>query len=228
MALLALFVAGCASATPPQPQVAATQPAAPEPTAPEPAAAKPADKPVAVATPEPVATPVAVEPVRSRPAATPATTPAVAPPAPPPARAAAAPPTVRTPAPQAARAGAAPAVAAPKPATPAVAAPRAAAAAPTLDIEGLKARLRATKAIGVFTKLSLKNKVDDLMKQFTDHYQGKKPPIAELRQSYNLLMMKVLTLLQDADPPLAMAVVASREAIWALLANEKTFAALQV
>ena len=117
---------------------------------------------------------------------------------------------------------------------PAAAVPRATAAAPTpaptaaptLDVEELKARLRATKAIGVFTKISLKNKVDDLMKQFTAHYQGKRPPIAELRLSYDLLMMKVLTLLQDGDPPLASAVVSSREAIWTLLANEKSFAAL--
>ncbi len=95
-----------------------------------------------------------------------------------------------------------------------------------LDIEALKARLRATKAIGVFTKLSLKNKVDDLMQQFTEHYRGKKPPLAELRQSYDLLMMKVLTLLQDGDPPLATAVVSSREAIWAVLTDEMKFAAL--
>jgi hypothetical protein len=125
-------------------------------------------------------------------------------------------------------------VAAPAPAAPPAAVPRAAAAiatppaAATLDVEALKARLRATKAIGVFTKLSLKNKVDDLMKQFTEHYRGKKPPIAELRQAYDLLMMKVLTLLQDDDQALASAVVSSREAIWALLADEKTFAALQV
>jgi hypothetical protein len=113
------------------------------------------------------------------------------------------------------------------PIAPAVAASRAAAAAPTLDLDALKARLRATKAIGVFTKISLKNKVDDLMKQFTQHYQGKKPPLAELRLSYDLLMMKVLSLLQDSDQTLASEVVSSREAIWALLADEKTFFALQ-
>ena len=138
----------------------------------------------------------------------------VTPPARSPARAAATPPSARA--------------AAPKSAAPPIAASRAAIAAPTLDLEALKARLRATKAIGVFTKLSLKNKVDDLMKQFTDHYHGKKPPIAELRQSYDLLMMKVLSLLQDGDQPLATAVVSSREAIWALLADEKKFAALQI
>jgi hypothetical protein len=33
-------------------------------------------------------------------------------------------------------------------------------------LSALKEQLRETKAIGVFTKISLKNKVDDLMKQF--------------------------------------------------------------
>ena len=81
----------------------------------------------------------------------------------------------------------------------------------------------------MFTKISLKNKVDDLMKQFAAHYEGKATPTkAELRLSYDLLMMKVLSLLQDADPPLATAVVSSREAIWAVLANETTFAALHI
>ena len=204
--LLVLLSAGCASVTPPQPQVAATQPAAPKP-----AATTPADGAVPAATPEPAAS----QPVASQPAATPvATSP------PQPARAAVTPPRVRTPVPQPVLKDAAPIA-------PAVAASRAAAAAPTLDLDALKARLRATKAIGVFTKISLKNKVDDLMKQFTEHYQGKKPPLAELRLSYDLLMMKVLSLLQDSDQTLASEVVSSREAIWALLADEKKFFALQ-
>jgi hypothetical protein len=96
-----------------------------------------------------------------------------------------------------------------------------------LDLVALKDRLRATKAIGVFTKLSLKNKVDDLMKQFAAHYQAKRPPIAELRLSYDLLIMKVLTLLQDDDQPLASAIVFSREAIWALLADDQTHRAIR-
>jgi hypothetical protein len=100
--------------------------------------------------------------------------------------------------------------------------------AATLDLDALKARLRATKAIGVFTKLALKNKVDDLMKQFRGHYDGNaKPTMAELRQSYDLLMMKVLSLLQDSDRTLASAIVSSREAIWGLLADQKKFDALQ-
>ena len=218
--LLVLLSAGCASVTPPQPHVAAAQPAAPQP-----AATNSADKPVQEATPEPAASqPVASQPVTSQPVASqpvaplPAATP-VATSAPQPARAAVKPPPVK-PVPLPVLKGAAPIA-------PAVAASRVAAAAPTLDLDALKARLRATKAIGVFTKISLKNKVDDLMKQFTEHYQGKKPPLADLRLSYDLLMMKVLSLLQDSDQALAAEVVSSREAIWALLADQKTFFALQ-
>ena len=92
----------------------------------------------------------------------------------------------------------------------------------------LTEQLKATKAIGIFTKLSLKNKVDDLLQEFREYYQGKtKVTLAQLRQSYNLLMMKVLSLLQDADQKLASAIVSSREAIWGLLADSKQFAASQ-
>jgi hypothetical protein len=115
-----------------------------------------------------------------------------------------------------------------RPAVVASPAARAPVVAATLDLDALKARLKATKAIGVFTKIALKNKVDDLMKQFRGHYDGKaNPTMAELRQSYDLLMMKVLSLLQDSDRMLASAIVSSREAIWSLLADQKKFDALQ-
>ena len=97
----------------------------------------------------------------------------------------------------------------------------------TLDLNALEAQLRATKAIGLFTKISLKNQVDDLMQQFREHYEGKtKRTMTELRRSYDLLMMKVLSLLQDADQTLASAIVSSREAIWGLLSDQKKFANL--
>jgi hypothetical protein len=110
---------------------------------------------------------------------------------------------------------------------PVVAAPTAPAAPLTLDLNALEAQLRATKAIGLFTKMSLKNKVDDLMQQFREHYQGKtKRTMTDLRRSYDLLIMKVLSLLQDADQPLASAIASSREAIWGLLSDQNKFANL--
>ena len=89
-------------------------------------------------------------------------------------------------------------------------------------------QLKSTKAIGVFSKIALKNQVDDLMKQFSDYYQGKsKSSTPELRRSYDMLLMKVLSLLQDSDQQLAVQVVSSREAIWGLLSDPKRFATLQ-
>ena len=115
----------------------------------------------------------------------------------------------------------------PKQAT-APAPPKQAATAPTLDLDGLEARLKQTKAIGLMTKLSLRNKVDDLLAQFRQHHAGKPmPTVAELRRSYDLLMMKVLSLLQDRDQQLASDILSSREGIWGLLADPKSFAALQ-
>ena len=78
------------------------------------------------------------------------------------------------------------------------------------------------------SRLTLKNKVDDLLDQFREYYKGKvKPTMRDLRQSYDLLMMKVLSLLQDGDQKLALAIVSSREAIWSLLSDPKQFATLQ-
>jgi hypothetical protein len=98
-------------------------------------------------------------------------------------------------------------------------------ASPTLNLADLEQRLRETRAIGVFTKLSLKNQVDDLLNAFRELYRGPdKHPSAELRQRYDLLLLKVLTLLQDGDPPLAAAISSSREAIWTILADPDKFA----
>jgi len=96
---------------------------------------------------------------------------------------------------------------------------------PPLNLADLEQRLRETRAIGVFTKLSLKNQVDDLLNAFRELYRGPdKHPSAELRQRYDLLLLKVLTLLQDGDPPLAAAISSSREAIWSILADPDKFA----
>jgi hypothetical protein len=123
---------------------------------------------------------------------------------------------------------AAPVSAAAKPLSPPASATSATVTSPTLDLAGLKNRLKETKAIGVFTKLTLKNQVDDLLQQFRDYYQGKaKITMAQLRRAYDMLLLRVLSLLQDTDQALAAAIVSSREAIWDLLADPKKFAVLE-
>jgi hypothetical protein len=95
---------------------------------------------------------------------------------------------------------------------------------PPLDVAALKTQLRETSAIGVFTKLALKNQMDDLLEQFRAHYQsGQKTSVASLRQPYDMLVLKVLSLVQDSDPSLARKISGSREAIWAILADKEKF-----
>lgn len=102
--------------------------------------------------------------------------------------------------------------------------PSARALEPPLDVASLKARLRDTSAIGVFTKLALKNQVDDLLTKFRAHHQsGQKAGVASLRQPYDMLVFKVLALVQDTDPSLARTILASREAIWGILADPEKF-----
>jgi hypothetical protein len=103
---------------------------------------------------------------------------------------------------------------APPPATP----------AGTLDLSSLEKRLRDTKAIGVFTKLSLKNQVDDLLEKFREFHQSRDQALlAKLRQAYDLLLLKVLSLLQDNDPSLARDISSSREALWKILTDPDQF-----
>jgi hypothetical protein len=99
--------------------------------------------------------------------------------------------------------------------------------APPLDLTTLEKRLKDTQAIGELAKISLRNEVTDLVDQFRAFHRGTlKTTLVELRRPYDLLVLKVLALLRDADPALAAAIVASREAIWAILADPKKFAAI--
>ena len=230
MLSMMIGAAGCARKVPetPQPTPATTDVSPPATTAP----AKPSPPPPSTVTnkpeeegsPEKPAPPS--KPSASAPAAEPAA-PATPPakPAPPTATAKPAPTKPATPAPTA-KPATPPAQAAAKPTT---TAPRATSPNPTLDLTALKEQLKSTKAIGLMTKLTLKNQVDDLLDGFRDLYAGKgKSTMPQLRQSYDMLMLKVLSLLQDKDQKLASDIVASREVIWGLLADPKKFAALDV
>ena len=107
------------------------------------------------------------------------------------------------------------------------AAPRTAAAPqppPALDLASLEQQLRDTRAIGLFTKLSLKNQVDELLGQFRAYHRGDNTVSpSQLRQRYDGLLMKLLSVLQDGDPPLAAQIWSSREAIWGVLTDPAKF-----
>jgi hypothetical protein len=97
----------------------------------------------------------------------------------------------------------------------------------SLDLVSLRNLLKETKAIGFFSKIALRNQVDELLNQFRAYYQGSvKTSLPELRQRYDLLLLKVLSLLQDRDQSLATAIGASRESIWCILADREKFATI--
>ncbi len=76
----------------------------------------------------------------------------------------------------------------------------------------------------MLTKLSLKNQVDDLLDKFRAYHKRQATAtLPELRRSYEMLLLKALSLLQDADPPLARDIVKSKAAIWSILADPKKF-----
>lgn len=200
MLLVFALVAGCGHPAPPPPAVAT--PASPQPAPPPVASTAPPAEPAAPAEP---ATP-------TEPARPPALPPAPAPPSAEPV----APPSTARPAPPRTPVSPPPAPSAAKPAPPAK--------APTLDFASLETRLRGTKAIGVMTKLSLKNQIDDLLGEFKSFHQGRGPALGKLRERYDLLLLKVLSLLQKDDAALARDVSASREAIWTILVDPVQFA----
>ena len=193
-----------------------------------PAAPGPASKPEAGQTAE-TATPPRAEPPKA-PASAPPVKPTVPDRVKQPASQTTTPPTPAAPTP------ASPTPAEPAPPTPTPTSPPPAAQTPappppttpvqaaTLDLSSLEKRLRETKAIGVFTKLSLKNEVDDLLEQFREfHRSPDQSSRAKLRQAYDLLLLKVLSLLQDGDPGLARDVSSSREALWSILVDPDKF-----
>ena len=98
---------------------------------------------------------------------------------------------------------------------------------PTLGLAEIEQRLRDTHAIGVFTKLSLKNQIDDLLGQLRAyHLKQTSVSLPQLRQRYDALLQKVIGLLQSGDAPLAKDISSSREAIWSLLSNSTTISQL--
>ena len=73
----------------------------------------------------------------------------------------------------------------------------------------------------------MKNDVDDLLDRFRAVHEGhSQTPLAQLRQPFDLLILKILALLQDADPGLARAIAGSRDAIWGVLTDKSKFTKL--
>lgn len=97
-----------------------------------------------------------------------------------------------------------------------------------LDMDGLATQLRKTKAIGVFTKLELKSQVNDLLEDVKAYHGAKgRLSLSQLEQRFNLLVMKLLVLLEEDDPGLHNEIARARISLWSTLADPGQFSSLQ-
>ena len=96
-----------------------------------------------------------------------------------------------------------------------------------IDFEKLKLRLRKTGAIGFFTKLELKGLIEDLFEEIeVFHKLESELSIEQLEEHFNLLLMKLLVLLQDDDTGLHREIVLARPTLWITLSDATSFKAL--
>jgi hypothetical protein len=98
--------------------------------------------------------------------------------------------------------------------------------APGLSLEELEHELRETRALGFLTRLALKNDIDDLLDAVRDFHENGDGQLDLLRERFDLLVLKVMSLLQDDDPELARRIAGAREALWKLLEDPLEFAKL--
>ena len=123
----------------------------------------------------------------------------------------------------------APAQAAPgNPEEPAKPAQKSPTQAPPLDLDGLETRLRQTRAIGLFTKLELKGQVEDLVEEVDLYHRSKGSlSLAQLQEHFDLLVMKLLILVQDEDPVLSKEIATARPTLWTTLADPVQFSSIK-
>jgi hypothetical protein len=99
-------------------------------------------------------------------------------------------------------------------------------AEPSLSLEELGQRIKQTPAIGTFSKLSLKNDLDDLVDGLRAYHEHKEGNLGDLHQRYEALVLKILVLLEPDEPELAQALGRSRERVWKRLVDPVEFAKL--
>lgn len=69
-----------------------------------------------------------------------------------------------------------------------------------IDLEILAGSLRETKALGALTKLRLKSDINKFLRRIDAWHAGnRKYSLDQLQEQYDLLLMKMATVLQDRD-----------------------------
>jgi len=91
-----------------------------------------------------------------------------------------------------------------------------------IDFESLEKQVKETKAIGVVTKLKLSNDINKLLADLKAFHAGNSPlTLEQQREQYDLLYMKIVSLVQEKDPELFNQLCNAWDPIWAELQDEK-------
>ncbi|MFQ5581879.1 MAG: hypothetical protein ACE5F3_04525 [Mariprofundaceae bacterium] len=93
---------------------------------------------------------------------------------------------------------------------------------PALDMDTLVERLKQTKAIGVFTKLAIRNDVVDLVDLINDYRRKSllKAKLEYIKARFDGLFLKIVALLEN-DPVLSRDIYLARDTIWKSLLEVK-------
>ena len=95
------------------------------------------------------------------------------------------------------------------------------------DLDTLVDRVSHSKNLGFLTKISLKQDVDQLLESIRKYHAGiGESSLERARERYDVMVHKLIILLQDKDKELAKAIGDSREKLWAILSDEKKFAGI--
>jgi hypothetical protein len=97
-----------------------------------------------------------------------------------------------------------------------------------VDLDDLMVRIGESKAIGWMTKLTLKRDIDGFQGELRQFHEGRsKLTLDQLHERYDVLVYKLLALVQDKDPALARDIASSRDPLWAQLSDPAGFGRLR-
>jgi len=90
------------------------------------------------------------------------------------------------------------------------------------NVQVLEDRLKKTRAIGIFTKLAIRNDIMDLVDEIRTYRKKAQLQnrLKEIRSSFDGLILKIMALLED-DPALSRDLYTNRELLWNSLLEVK-------
>jgi hypothetical protein len=94
-----------------------------------------------------------------------------------------------------------------------------------IDLDALVDRVSHSKHLGFLTKISLRQDVDRLLESIRKYHSGAgEGSLEKARERYDIMVHKLIILLQDKDKELTKSIDDGREKLWAILSDEKKFA----